>query len=542
MRLGLAGRLAQVFLASKLTPLIIAASLGLGALALLATPREEEPQIRVPMVDVAVAWPGAEPEEVERACPGAARARRCGESAGVEHVYGTARPGLALVTVRFLRRTSPTRRAWSRSTSASPPWARTLPPRRAPRRRSSCTPSTTCPSWPSPSGARTLDSDALAARSRRSWRASCPRSRRRRGPTVIGGQPRVVRVEPDPDRMAADRRDVGRARGPRCRPDRRASDAGTAVRGDARGAPGGGPPLPKRRERRGVVAGRARRPARLRARRGPRDRRSGRRPRTSSSSRAARRAATARRARRTGVPRGHDRPRQACRARTPPRSPEARWPRSRPCARGSLPADVHVEVTRNYGETAREKSQRAGRAPAHRHPVRGRPHLAGHGLAQRPGGRRRGAGDAGPHPLHLLPGRLHPEPRDAVRAHLLHRDPGGRRHRGGGEHRAPPSREARPVRSRARPCEAVDEVGNPTILATFTVIAAILPMAFVRGLMGPVHAPHPHRRLRGHALLAGRRLRGLALGGAARLSAATHRPTASTGRPTEGRPRASTGA
>ena len=48
----------------------------------------------------------------------------------------------------------------------------------------------------------------------------------------------------------------------------------------------------------------------------------------------------------------------------------------------------------------------------------------------------------------------------------------------------------RAVRSRWR-CEAVDEVGNPTILATFTVIAAILPMAFVRGLMGPYMRPIP---------------------------------------------------
>ncbi|MFI5007415.1 MAG: hypothetical protein ACHQKZ_08240, partial [Solirubrobacterales bacterium] len=65
MRIGFAGRIAHAFLDSKLTPLLIAASLGLGALALLATPREEEPQIRVPMVDVAMAWPGAEPAEIE---------------------------------------------------------------------------------------------------------------------------------------------------------------------------------------------------------------------------------------------------------------------------------------------------------------------------------------------------------------------------------------------------------------------------------------------------------------------------------------------
>src|SRR6187401_977797 len=65
MHVGFAGRVARAFLDSKLTPLVIAASLGLGALGLLATPREEEPQIRVPMVDIMVAWPGAEPAEVE---------------------------------------------------------------------------------------------------------------------------------------------------------------------------------------------------------------------------------------------------------------------------------------------------------------------------------------------------------------------------------------------------------------------------------------------------------------------------------------------
>jgi multidrug efflux pump subunit AcrB len=52
---------------------------------------------------------------------------------------------------------------------------------------------------------------------------------------------------------------------------------------------------------------------------------------------------------------------------------------------------------------------------------------------------------------------------------------------------------------------AVDEVGGPTILATFTVIAALLPMAFVSGLMGPVHEPDPDQRQHGHAAVAGDR-------------------------------------
>ncbi|MGA2237573.1 MAG: hypothetical protein ABSG23_19105, partial [Terriglobales bacterium] len=56
--LGLAGRIAHTFIDSKLTPLIIVAALLLGAFAILETPREEEPQIVVPMLDVFVQMPG----------------------------------------------------------------------------------------------------------------------------------------------------------------------------------------------------------------------------------------------------------------------------------------------------------------------------------------------------------------------------------------------------------------------------------------------------------------------------------------------------
>ena len=100
MRVGFAGRVARFFLDSKLTPLVIAASLGLGALALLATPREEEPQIRVPMVDVMVAWPGAEPAEVENRIVAPIERILWGVP-GVEHIYSVSRPGMGMVTVRF---------------------------------------------------------------------------------------------------------------------------------------------------------------------------------------------------------------------------------------------------------------------------------------------------------------------------------------------------------------------------------------------------------------------------------------------------------
>ena len=63
--LGIAGRLAHSFLNSKLTPLFIAASLAIGIFAVAIIPREEEPQILVPMLDITTAMPGASPAEVE---------------------------------------------------------------------------------------------------------------------------------------------------------------------------------------------------------------------------------------------------------------------------------------------------------------------------------------------------------------------------------------------------------------------------------------------------------------------------------------------
>ncbi|MGC8852155.1 MAG: efflux RND transporter permease subunit, partial [Hydrogenobacter sp.] len=63
---GLAGRLANYFIDSKLTPILILVSLALGFFAVITTPKEEEPQIVVPMVDIFISYPGASPEEVER--------------------------------------------------------------------------------------------------------------------------------------------------------------------------------------------------------------------------------------------------------------------------------------------------------------------------------------------------------------------------------------------------------------------------------------------------------------------------------------------
>ena len=97
---GLAGRIAAAFIDSKLTPLLVIASVLLGAAAIFLLPREEEPQIKVPMIDVMVAMPGSSATETEE------RATRpmeklLWEIPGVEYLYSTSRDSESLVIVRF---------------------------------------------------------------------------------------------------------------------------------------------------------------------------------------------------------------------------------------------------------------------------------------------------------------------------------------------------------------------------------------------------------------------------------------------------------
>jgi multidrug efflux pump subunit AcrB len=99
--LGIAGKLAHAFLNSKLTPLFIAASLAIGAFAIAIIPREEEPQILVPMLDITTAMPGASPAEVEERVTLPIE-NLVHQISGVEYVYSTSSPGQSLVIVRFL--------------------------------------------------------------------------------------------------------------------------------------------------------------------------------------------------------------------------------------------------------------------------------------------------------------------------------------------------------------------------------------------------------------------------------------------------------
>ena len=107
---GFAGRVAAAFLDSKLTPLLVIASLLLGGFAVLVTPREEEPQIKVPMVDVFLQLPGASAEEVERRLVSPLE-KALFEIPGVEYVYSTSQPSGGMLIVRYKVGTDPDRAA-----------------------------------------------------------------------------------------------------------------------------------------------------------------------------------------------------------------------------------------------------------------------------------------------------------------------------------------------------------------------------------------------------------------------------------------------
>jgi multidrug efflux pump subunit AcrB len=99
-KIGISGRIARAFIRSKLTPLMVLASLLLGLFAVAVTPREEEPQIVVPMIDVMVAYPGASAREVEERVTRPME-KFLWEIKGVEYIYSIVKPGMNLTIVRF---------------------------------------------------------------------------------------------------------------------------------------------------------------------------------------------------------------------------------------------------------------------------------------------------------------------------------------------------------------------------------------------------------------------------------------------------------
>jgi len=97
---GVSGRIAAAFQSARITPLLALVALLLGVFAVMVTPREEEPQIDVTMANVIVPFPGASVRDVEQAVATPAE-QVLSQIAGVEHVMSMSRPGVAVLTVQF---------------------------------------------------------------------------------------------------------------------------------------------------------------------------------------------------------------------------------------------------------------------------------------------------------------------------------------------------------------------------------------------------------------------------------------------------------
>ncbi len=475
-RLGLAGRLAKTFLRSKLTPLIVLASLALGVFAVALTPREEEPQIIVPMVDVIVPFPGASAAEVEAQLTTPLERRLWG-IAGVEYVYSTSRRDAALITVRFHvnEPLAPSLVKVRQEIDAHPellpagaqrPTVRLLTIDDVPFL------TITLHGGDLPAGVLRQLGDEVARQI-----AEVPDTAQVQ---VLGGARRVLRVEPDAGKL----RSLGIS----------ILEVDAALRTAEAQLPAGDLVVPGRRVdvqgegfvqnasslRKLTVATRNGVPVRLddvaRVEDGPEPD-----PAVILTARKGdagfEQAVSITAAKRAGA-------NATELARTVERKLET--------LRGSLvPADVTVDITRNYGETAGEKSNELIEHLL----IATLSVVALIGLAM---GWRSAAvvGVAVPVTLALtlLLSYLFGYTLNRVTLFALIFSIGilvddaivvvENVHR----HLHLPG----PRKTFARTViEAVDEVGNPTILATFAVIAAILPMAFVRGLMGPYMRPIP---------------------------------------------------
>ncbi len=198
---GLAGRIASTFLHSRLTPLTILASILLGLLAVATLPREEEPQIKVPMVDVMLAWPGTPVAQVERQLTTPLE-RQLWQIPDLEYLYSISREDGTALILRFKVGFDPDQaltRVRTRLDEAAgmlPPGARVVSV--APRAIDDV-----------PVLALTLtsrDSSMEQGDIRRVANELAAELRKAPGVArvqLLGGEPRTVRVLPDPARMSA---------------------------------------------------------------------------------------------------------------------------------------------------------------------------------------------------------------------------------------------------------------------------------------------------------------------------------------------------
>ena len=476
-RLGIAGRLAGAFMDSKLTPLVVLFSVALGALAVVVTPREEEPQIKVPMVDVFASLPGRGPVEVERQIA-APLEKAFWSIPGVEYVYSTSSAGRAMLVVRFRVGEDPDRalvRIRAKLDALASDWPRDAPPALVKPRSIDDVPVWAMTFWSPTQDSATLRQIAAEVENEIKTIPEVSDT------ALIGGLRREFRVELDPARLAARGLSPGVILGALEAANRRTAAGPVVAAGREVLVEAGGFVRSAAELEAVVVADSGGSPVRLadvaRVVDGPEEPVSyvtHAEPGSPGQSPAVTLSVSKRR---------------GANAITVVHAIDRKLDRLRPRL---FAAGVHAAVTRDYGETSAEKSNELLK------------HMAiatlSVALLMAIALGRREAGVvllAVPVTLALTLfvfyilgytlnritlfalifsiGILVDDAIVVVENIVRHL-------------RLPSSR----GRSLARVAvEATDEVGNPTILATFAVIAAIVPMGFVGGLMGPYMRPIP---------------------------------------------------
>jgi multidrug efflux pump subunit AcrB len=202
-KLGISGRIAAFFQSAQITPLLALVAFLLGVFAVMVTPREEEPQINVTMANVLIPFPGASVKDVEQMVAIPAE-QVLSQIANVEHVMSVSRPGLAIVTVQFevgvpqtealvrLYNTVHSNRDWL------PANLGTLEPLIKPKGIDDV-PIVSLTLWSKNTATGAYDLERVA----HSIEADLKRVKGTREITTIGGPGRAVNIELDPARLAA---------------------------------------------------------------------------------------------------------------------------------------------------------------------------------------------------------------------------------------------------------------------------------------------------------------------------------------------------
>ena len=201
--MGISGRIAALFLRNSMTPLLALIAMLLGIFATLVTPREEEPQINVTMANVFVPFPGASARDVEQLVARPAE-QVLSRISGVEHVYSMSRPGMAVITVQYQVGEDPIQalvRLYD-TINANSDWLSpnlgVLPPIVKPKGIDDV-PIVTLTFWSDDPGKSGFDLQQVA----RATEIDLKRIPGTRDVVTIGGPGHVIRVTMDSDRMSA---------------------------------------------------------------------------------------------------------------------------------------------------------------------------------------------------------------------------------------------------------------------------------------------------------------------------------------------------